>query len=88
MAIMRESRASSEDHLPRPGALGSTAEDIGPEATRLPDRRLVEQPPELQLLYDTAPIGLAFLSRDCRYVVGSDRTEPMRTDFGARTGTH
>jgi PAS domain S-box-containing protein len=67
MAIMRESRASSEDHLPRPGALGSTAEDIGP-VTRLPDRRLVEQPPELQLLYDTAPIGLAFLSRDCRYV--------------------
>jgi PAS domain S-box-containing protein len=24
--------------------------------------------PELQLIYDTAPIGLAFLSRDCRYL--------------------
>jgi PAS domain S-box-containing protein len=28
----------------------------------------VEQPPELQLLYETAPIGLAFLSPDCRYL--------------------
>lgn len=26
------------------------------------------QSPELQLIYDTAPIGLAFLSPDCRYV--------------------
>jgi signal transduction histidine kinase len=26
------------------------------------------QPPELQLIYDTAPIGLAFLSPDCRYL--------------------
>jgi len=26
------------------------------------------QSPELQLIYDTAPIGLAFLSRDCRYL--------------------
>src|SRR5215471_8030016 len=25
--------------------------------------------PELQLIYDTAPIGLAFLSADCRYVM-------------------
>src|SRR4029450_3471939 len=24
--------------------------------------------PELQLIYDTAPVGLAFLSPDCRYV--------------------
>ena len=24
--------------------------------------------PELQLIYDTAPIGLAFLSTDCRYL--------------------
>ena len=24
--------------------------------------------PELQLIYDTAPVGLAFLSLDCRYV--------------------
>jgi PAS domain S-box-containing protein len=26
------------------------------------------QPPELRLIYDTAPIGLAFLSPDCRYL--------------------
>src|SRR5882762_11354003 len=26
------------------------------------------QAPELQLIYDTAPIGLAFLSPDCRYL--------------------
>jgi PAS domain S-box-containing protein len=26
------------------------------------------QPPELQLIYDTAPIGLAFLTPDCRYL--------------------
>ena len=26
------------------------------------------QPPELRLIYDTAPIGLAFLSLDCRYL--------------------
>lgn len=26
------------------------------------------QQPELRLIYDTAPIGLAFLSRDCRYL--------------------
>ena len=25
------------------------------------------QQPALQLIYDTAPIGLAFLSPDCRY---------------------
>jgi PAS domain S-box-containing protein len=44
------------------------AEDVHPAVSRLPDRHLVEQPPELQLLYDTAPIGLAFLTPDCRYV--------------------
>src|SRR6266481_1800477 len=26
------------------------------------------QPPELRLIYDTAPIGLAFLTPDCRYL--------------------
>jgi PAS domain S-box-containing protein len=26
------------------------------------------QPPELRLIYDTAPIGLAFISPDCRYL--------------------
>jgi PAS domain S-box-containing protein len=33
-----------------------------------PSVHSVEQPPELQLLYETAPIGLAFLSPDCRYL--------------------
>src|SRR5262245_1380771 len=32
------------------------------------NRRLFEQPPELKLIYETAPVGLAFLSLDCRYV--------------------
>jgi hypothetical protein len=29
---------------------------------------MIDQPPELQLLYETAPVGLAFLSLDCRYL--------------------
>ncbi len=29
---------------------------------------MIDRPPELQLLYETAPIGLAFLSPDCRYL--------------------
>jgi PAS domain S-box-containing protein len=29
---------------------------------------MIDQPPELQLLYETAPVGLAFLSPDCRYL--------------------
>src|SRR5215469_699515 len=29
---------------------------------------LYDQPPELALVYDTAPIGLAFLTPDCRYL--------------------
>ncbi|MGA8799741.1 MAG: PAS domain-containing protein, partial [Pseudolabrys sp.] len=32
------------------------------------DAQLYERLPELQLIYDTAPVGLAFLSLDCRYV--------------------
>src|SRR5215510_7943839 len=32
------------------------------------NRRLFEQPPELKLIYDTAPVGLAFLSLNCHYV--------------------
>jgi PAS domain S-box-containing protein len=29
---------------------------------------MTDQPPELQLLYETAPVGLAFLSPECRYL--------------------
>src|SRR6516164_5842221 len=35
----------------------------------LPDQiQALMHVPALQLIYDTAPIGLAFLSRDCRYL--------------------
>src|SRR5262245_66550297 len=32
------------------------------------DAHQYDRLPELQLIYDTAPVGLAFLSLDCRYV--------------------
>jgi PAS domain S-box-containing protein len=35
---------------------------------QLQSKQLYERSPELQLIYDTAPIGLAFLSPDCRYL--------------------
>src|SRR6476620_12330325 len=35
---------------------------------QLRDAHLYDRLPELQLIYDTAPIGLAFLSLDCRYL--------------------
>jgi PAS domain S-box-containing protein len=44
---------------------------IGAAVTRSPltsDMPLPQQQPALQLIYDTAPIGLAFLSPDCRYM--------------------
>src|SRR3954454_20816335 len=37
-------------------------------ASRAPHLKLYKPPPALQLIYDTAPIGLAFLSPDCRYL--------------------
>ena len=33
-----------------------------------PEGELYERQPELQLIYDTAPVGLAYLTTDCRYV--------------------
>src|SRR5215467_13362342 len=36
--------------------------------SRVSDVVLFPQQPALQLIYDTAPIGLAFLSPDCRYL--------------------
>src|SRR5215470_853725 len=35
---------------------------------QLHDTPLYDRLPELQLIYETAPVGLAFLSLDCRYV--------------------
>src|SRR6478752_5085440 len=33
-----------------------------------PEGESYERQPELQLIYDTAPVGLAYLTTDCRYV--------------------
>ena len=50
----------------RRAALSGRAEKL--TGSRLQDMQLYERLPELQLIYDTAPVGLAFLSLDCRYV--------------------
>ena len=42
-----------------------------PLGCKAPRRKKVlpyERLPELELIYDTTPVGLAFLSPDCRYV--------------------
>src|SRR6516165_7230822 len=39
-----------------------------PKSLRASEVVLFAQQPALQLIYDTAPIGLAFLSPDCRYL--------------------
>ena len=44
---------------------GAVPETAGP---RLTNEKYYEQLQELQLIYDTAPVGLAFLSPDCRYI--------------------
>ena len=51
-----------------------------PAAKRMPDRTLAQAAgdvalasPELRSIYDTAPIGLAFLSPDCRYLQMNQR---------------
>jgi PAS domain S-box-containing protein len=46
-----------------PNSCGSPGPD---QAANVPGSH--RQPPELRLIYDTAPIGLAFLSPDCRYL--------------------
>ncbi|HKC32783.1 MAG TPA: PAS domain-containing protein, partial [Xanthobacteraceae bacterium] len=45
-----------------------TSVPIDAPASRVFDDELDTRLPALQLLYDTAPIGLAFLSPDCRYL--------------------
>jgi PAS domain S-box-containing protein len=45
-----------------------TSVPIDAPASRIVDHELHTALPALQLLYDTAPIGLAFLSPDCRYL--------------------
>jgi PAS domain S-box-containing protein len=44
------------------------AADVDGAALRPQNKHTIDQLPELQLLYETAPIGLAFLSPDCRYL--------------------
>src|SRR6476619_5837981 len=44
------------------------AAPIDAAVSRIFDHELYTQSPALQLIYDTAPIGLAFLSPDCRYL--------------------
>jgi PAS domain S-box-containing protein len=47
------------------GRKSRTTSHATPAPARAHER---DPPPELRLLYDTAPIGLAFLSPDCRYL--------------------
>ena len=67
---------------------GSSRETAVPETPRprLPNEKFYQQLPELQLIYDTAPVGLAFLSPDCHYVQINRRlTEiPSPTTSGDR----
>jgi PAS domain S-box-containing protein len=44
------------------------ANDYEPPSGLQIEGALYDQPPELELIYDTAPIGLAFLTPDCRYL--------------------
>jgi PAS domain S-box-containing protein len=71
MALTRKSAATrnSKDIATRPSrgpTTGATDADVA--ASRLPNKHMIDQLPELQCLYETAPIGLAFLSTDCRYL--------------------
>jgi len=54
-------RARSQRGLPSGGA-GKTSQ------RQKQSKKLYERLPELQLIYDTAPVGLAFLSLNCHYV--------------------
>ena len=54
-------RPASRRHAP------SRTAAKGPEAP-LQSAQLYRPAPELQFIYDTAPVGLAFLTPDCRYV--------------------
>src|ERR1700704_1327911 len=48
--------------------LGAASVRIDAAVSRIVDHEPHTRLPALQLLYDTAPIGLAFLSPDCRYL--------------------
>jgi len=65
--------------MQKPGkAFDSIAEALKPQGN---SKHPYVPQPELQLIYDTAPVGLAFLTPDCRYASGglgksSHRTRP------------
>src|SRR5678816_829440 len=55
----------------RPADIAAQPKNTGVPAmlAKLPEFGLpLEQPIDLQFIYDTAPVGLAFLSTDCRYL--------------------
>src|SRR4249919_3015945 len=53
---------------PRSNAKRTPARSGGARPDRPPENIPFSTPPELRWIYDTAPIGLAFLSPDCRYL--------------------
>jgi hypothetical protein len=60
-----------------------------PAARRMPDHAPAQASgdaalasPELRWIYDTAPIGLAFLSPDCRYLQINQRLTDIRAHGG------
>jgi PAS domain S-box-containing protein len=59
---------TKEPRFQRVRTLPATPSKRQKAASRAPRLKLYKPPPELQLIYDTAPVGLAFLSPDCRYV--------------------
>jgi hypothetical protein len=64
---MMKKQGKTKDHGARSrlSSLG-TAASISKSLRR--NKHPYEPLPELQLIYDTAPVGLAFLTSDCRYV--------------------
>ena len=50
------------------GRLSSSDRASKPSRPQEQSKQLYERQPELQLIYDTAPVGLAYLTPDCRYV--------------------
>src|SRR5580658_7773326 len=65
---MRKSTASAGRKAPAPRRRKAGAASAHGAAPRTAHHPASGQPPQLQLLYETAPIGLAFLTPDCRYL--------------------
>jgi PAS domain S-box-containing protein len=63
---MMRKRKTSPRRAPRRGSAARAAAKRKPPARRIDHAQAPL--PALQLIYDTAPVGLAFLSPDCRYL--------------------